>query len=79
MDPAAFDPASSFTLRDPSNNVVPATITFTAGFTTATLQPKSNLAANTQYYLYMGYAYGTLYDMPGNVFSGTYIYFTTHP
>ncbi|MGB8011989.1 MAG: Ig-like domain-containing protein [Terriglobales bacterium] len=77
MDLAYFDPNNSFTLRTTSNTVVPATITFSAGNTTATLQPTSNLAAATQYYCEMGYQ-APLYDLGGNQLSGTYISFTTH-
>src|SRR5208282_4968662 len=79
MDPASFDPASSFTLRDASNNVVPATITFGSGFTSATLQPNSNLTGGgATYYMEVSYqAY--LYDLAGNtLYNGTYISFTTH-
>jgi hypothetical protein len=77
MDPAYFDPNIGFTLRDPSNNVVPATVTFSADYKTATLVPKSNLTAATQYYMYVGY-YQNLYDISGNPLGNTYFYFTTH-
>jgi hypothetical protein len=78
MGPASFDANNSFTLRDASNNVVPATITFSTDFKTVTLQPKSNLTGSgAQYYFEIGYqAY--LYDMNGNVLSYGYIPFTTH-
>src|SRR6266853_3580902 len=56
MDPASFDVNNSFTLRDASNNVIPATITFSADFKTVTLQPNSNLTGG-----------GSLYDVGGNV------------
>jgi hypothetical protein len=79
MDPASFDANTTFTLRDPSNNPVPTTITFSTDYKTATLQPNANLTAGTQYYLYIGYPYGVLYDLNGNQFGGTYINFTTHP
>jgi hypothetical protein len=78
MDPAVFDPNNSLTLRDASNNVVPATITFSANNTTATLQPKSNLnGSGATYYFEIGYQ-APLYDLGGNQLSGTYITFTTH-
>jgi large repetitive protein len=78
MDPAVFDPNNSLTLRDASNNVIPATITFSADYKTATLQPTSNLTGGgATYYFEIGYqAY--LYDLGGNRLSGTYITFTTH-
>ncbi len=77
MDPAYFDPNNSLTLRDASNNVIPATITLSADYKTATLQPKSNLTGGgATYYFEIGYqAY--LYDLGGNRLSGTYITFTT--
>jgi hypothetical protein len=78
MGPASFDANTSFTLRDPSNNVVPATITFSSDYKTVTLQPNANLTAGTQYYFYFGY-FSALYDLSGNQFGGTYINFTTHP
>jgi hypothetical protein len=78
MDPASFDANNSLTLRDSSNNVVPATITFSANYTTATLQPKSNLTGGgATYYFEIGYQ-AALYDLGGNRLSGTYITFTTH-
>ncbi|HSZ60871.1 MAG TPA: Ig-like domain-containing protein [Terriglobales bacterium] len=78
MDPAVFDPNNSLTLRDASNNVVPATITFSANYTTATLQPKANLTGSgATYYFEIGYQ-APLYDLGGNQLSGTYITFTTH-
>jgi hypothetical protein len=78
MDPATFDVNNSLTLRDVSNNVVPATITFSTDYKTATLQPKSNLTGGgATYYFEIGYqAY--LYDLGGNQLPGTYITFTTH-
>jgi hypothetical protein len=80
MDPAYFDPNNSFTLRAVANPNVPiaATITFSANYTTATLQPSSNLAPDTEYYFEYGYQ-APLYDLGGNQFSGgTFITFTTH-
>jgi hypothetical protein len=79
MDPASFDPNNSFTLRAVASPSVPVpgTITFSSGYTTATLQPTSNLAAATEYYCEVSYqAY--LYDLGGNRLSGTYVTFTTH-
>ena len=74
----SFDPNNSLTLRDSSNVIVPATITFSANYTTATLQPTSSLTGGgATYYFEIGYqAY--LYDLGGNRLPGTYITFTTH-
>ena len=77
MDPASFDPNNSLTLRTSSNIVVPATITFSPDFKTATLQPNSNLiGGGATYYFEYGYQ-SALYDLGGNRLSGTYITFTT--
>jgi hypothetical protein len=77
IDPASFDVGTSFTLRDPSNNVVPATVTFSGDFKTATLQPKSNLTGATTYNMYTSYiAY--LRDLAGNPVGSNLISFTTH-
>jgi Bacterial Ig-like domain len=65
-------------LRDASNNVVPATITFSADFKTVTLQPNSNLTGGgVTYYFEIGY-WAYLYDVGGNQLSYGYIQFTTH-
>jgi hypothetical protein len=80
MDPASFDPNTSFQLQDPSANVVPGTITFSTNYTTATFTPKATLLSGAQYYMYVGWPYlsGYLYDVGGNRLYGTYFYFTTH-
>jgi hypothetical protein len=78
MGPASFDANNSFTLRDASNNVIPASITFSADFKTVTLQPNSNLTGGgAQYYFYIGY-WAYLYDVGGNQLSYGNIPFTTH-
>jgi hypothetical protein len=78
MDPASFDPNNSLTLRNSSNVIVPATITFSANYTTATLQPTSSLTGGgATYYFEIGYQ-AALYDLGGNRLPGTYITFTTH-
>jgi hypothetical protein len=78
MDPAYFDPNNSLTLRTSSNVVVPATITFSANYTTATLTPTSALTGGgATYYFEIGYQ-APLYDLGGNQLPGTYITFTTH-
>jgi hypothetical protein len=77
MSPASFDASNSFTLRDASNNVVPANITFSADFKTVTLQPKSNLTGGgVTYYFEIGYQ-AALYDIGGNALYYGYISFTT--
>ncbi len=77
MDPASFDPNNSFLLETASSTVVPATITFSADYKTATLTPNSNLTGGgATYYMYIGYA-AYLYDVGGNRLSGTYITFKT--
>jgi len=80
MDPASFDPNTSFQLQDPSSNVVPGVITFSSNYTTATFTPKATLLSEAQYYMYVGWPYisGYLYDVGGNRLYGTYFVFTTH-
>jgi hypothetical protein len=77
MDPASFDAANSFELVDSSHNVVPATITFSPDYTTATLQPKSALAGGgASYDLFISY-FATAYDLAGNSTAPTIVIFTT--
>ena len=81
MDVASFDPNNSFQLADAAtSSIVPATITFSANNTTATLTPMSNLTGGgVTYYMYIGWSGWnvSLYDLAGNRFGGTYITFTT--
>jgi hypothetical protein len=48
IDPATIVP-TTFTLRDPSNNLVPAAITYNAATLSATLTPNNPLAGSTIY------------------------------
>jgi hypothetical protein len=79
MDPASFDQNTSFVLIDPSSNVVPATITFSTDYKTATLHPNATLISGVTYTMYVGSPYVSyyLYDLGGNALNGTYISFTT--
>ena len=77
MDPASFDPANSFTLVDSSSNIVPATITFSPDYTTATLQPKSNLTGGgATYTLFISY-FADVFDLAGNRVSPAFVFFAT--
>jgi hypothetical protein len=77
MDPASFDPANSFTLVDSSLSVVPSTISFSPDYTTATLQPKSNLIGGGAIYnLFISY-FASAYDLAGNRVTPTFVFFTT--
>ena len=79
MDPASFDPNTSFTLQDSSNNVVPATITFSADFKTATLHPTAALTGAATYTMYVGgNGNPPLEDLGGNSIVSTSFSFTTH-
>jgi hypothetical protein len=80
MNPASFDPNNSFTLHDGSNKVVPATITFSADYKTATLHPNSNLTGGgVTYTMYVGwYSTPQLQGLGGNPAGYTYFSFTTH-
>ena len=76
MDPASFDANNSFTLHDAANNVVPATITFSADFKTVTPYPNSNLiGSGAQYYFEISYQ-AQLWDIGGNVLNYGYVPFT---
>jgi hypothetical protein len=79
MDPASFDQNTSFVLYDPSSNVVPATITFSADYKTVTLHPNATLISGVTYTMYVGWPYVNfyLYDLGGNALYGTYFSFTT--
>jgi len=80
MDPSSFYTNNDrFTLADASGNVVPATITFSADFKTATLHPTANLqGGGATYYMYLGWGPGNLLDLGGNALSNwTYITFST--
>jgi len=78
MDAASFDPNNSFTLHDPSNNVVPATITFSADYKTATLHPNATLTSGATYTMYVGNSTPPLQDLGGNPGGNTSFSFTTH-
>jgi hypothetical protein len=79
MDPASFDQNTSFVLIDPSSNVVPATITFSTDFKTATLHPNATLISGVSYTMDVGSPYVSyfLYDLGGNALNGAFISFTT--
>jgi hypothetical protein len=78
MDVASFDASNSFYLYDNQTaTIVPATISFAANSTTATLTPVSNLTGGgVSYTMYIGWN-APLYDVGGNQLSGTNISFTT--
>jgi hypothetical protein len=80
MDPSSFDSNTSFRLYDDgTGQVAPASVTFSANYTTVTLQPTTNLTAGgVLYYMYIGYSSPYLYDLGGNRLPGTYIYFYSH-
>ena len=78
MNPALFDANNSFTLRDPSNSVVPGDIKFSTDYKTVTLHPKSNLAAGgATYYMCIGY-FRYVYDLGRNHFPGDVHILITH-
>ena len=67
---------STFQLKDPSNNVVAATVT--ASGSTATLQPTSPLAASTTYTATLKGGSGGITDTVGNPLAADYVWtFTT--
>jgi large repetitive protein len=77
VDPASFDPTNSFVLTNSSHNQVPATISFSGGYTTVTLTPNSNLTSGgATYTLFISY-FAPLYDVSGNQIPPTIVFFTT--
>ncbi|MGA2964716.1 MAG: Ig-like domain-containing protein [Terriglobales bacterium] len=77
MEPTSFEANNSFMLRDSSINVAPANIACSTDCMTVTLQPKSNLTAGgATCYMHIGYV-SYVYDLGGNRFPGTSIYFIT--
>jgi hypothetical protein len=78
MDVASFDASNSFYLYDNQTaTIVPATISFAANSTTATLTPVSNLTGGgVSYTMYIGWN-APLYDVGGNQLGSTTISFTT--
>ncbi len=77
MDPASFDPTTSFTLQDPNRNPVPATISFSTDYKTVTLTPNSSLIGGGTAYFMLISQFGHLYDLSGNSCSPMSIFFTT--
>ncbi len=79
MDPASFDPNNSFSLHDPSNNVVAATITFSTDYKTVTLHPNATLTGGgATYTMYVGSGSSQpLQDLGGNAGGNTSFSFST--
>ncbi len=76
VDPASFDPTNSFVLFGSAPTPVPATITFSADYKTATLQPKANLTAGATYTVFLSY-FASVTDLAGNPVLPTVMDFTT--
>jgi hypothetical protein len=79
MTAASID-SSSFLLRDPSNALVSAAVTYNSGTRTATLTPSSALAASTQYTAVVrgGTVDPRVKDSAGNAMAADYTWsFTT--
>jgi hypothetical protein len=76
MDPASFDPTTSFTLKDPSRNSVPATISFSPDYKTVTLTPNSPLiGGGTTYFMFISSSASYVYDLSGNKMNAPIITF----
>jgi hypothetical protein len=82
MDPATIN-TSSFELRDPSNTLVPATVTYNATTRTATLTPSAALAFFTTYTVTVkgGTTDPRVKDAAGNALAAnfTWLFTTTAP
>ena len=79
MDPASFDPNTTFVLTGPGSTVVPATVTFSPDYKTATLQPSANLTGGGVIYtMQVGYSIATpLEDLGGNAYVSSSFAFKT--
>ena len=78
MDPASFDPNTSFLLLDPSRNAVPGTISFSPDYKTATLTPSSPLiGGGAMYFMYISSSAHYVYDLSGNKMNAPIITFFT--
>jgi hypothetical protein len=77
MDASTID-GSRFQLRDPANNLVPASVSYDAGSQTATLAPTSALANSTVYTATVKGGSGGVTDSAGNPLAADYSWsFTT--
>ena len=75
---AASVTSSTVALRDPSNSVVPATVTYNAGSTTAILTPLQPLAVSTTYAVTIAGGTTGVRDAAGNGLAADYTWsFTT--
>jgi hypothetical protein len=78
MDPASFDPNTTFVLIGPGNTVVPSTVTFSPDYKTATLQPNSALTAGGVIYtMDLGSNTTPLEDLGGNAYVSSSFAFKT--
>jgi len=77
MDPATIN-ATTVTLRDPANNVVPATLSYNATSRVATLNPSASLALGTTYTATVLGGSGGAKDLVGNALAADRVWtFTT--
>jgi len=79
MDPASFDPNTTFVLIGPGNVVVPASVTFSPDYKTAILQPTASLTGGSVIYtMHVGYSNTTpLEDLGGNAYGSSSFAFKT--
>ncbi|PYQ62580.1 MAG: hypothetical protein DMF58_01390, partial [Acidobacteria bacterium] len=79
MDPATIN-TSTMELRDPSNALVPASVTYSSGSKTATLAPSSSLAFSTTYTAKVKGGSSGVKDVAGNALVADKTWtFTTAP
>ncbi|MFZ3264074.1 MAG: Ig-like domain-containing protein [Terriglobales bacterium] len=77
MDPASFDPTTSFTLQDQNRNAVPGTISFSPDYTTVTLTPNSSLVGGGASYTFFVSYFSPVYDLSGNKCNNSISFFAT--
>jgi hypothetical protein len=82
MDPLTFDTVVKHAalVQVGTQTVVPTTVSFSADFKTVTLTPSAQLAATTSYDVVVNFGFGTVTDMAGNTYNGSFrTSFTTGP
>jgi hypothetical protein len=82
MDPLTFDTVVKHAalVLVGTQTIVPTTVSFSADFKTVTLTPSAQLAATTSYDVVVNFGFGTVTDMAGNTYNGSFrTSFTTGP
>jgi len=82
MDPLTFDTVVKHAALELTSTqaIIPTTVSFSPDFKTVTLTPSSQLDATTSYDVVVNFGFGTVTDMAGNSYNGSFrTSFTTGP